>query len=215
MQVWISVGKVKNWETAISGNIWGVKPTQKNLWEKLQKGDLLLFYATSPIKGVIGIAKVENKFKQDKPLWEEERKKNQAIWPYRYDFKVEFVLPRIDWESKKVSTEGAKINRMAGLSSVKDKETVKSLLQKMDQTWNTELVKLLEEIPIKIPKKEEVNLHDQIKGMLLELGKIEGYIAEKEYAFPDTGERLDVVWRRVAASVPTYVFEVQTSGNLE
>jgi predicted RNA-binding protein len=96
MQVWISVGKVKNWETAISGNIWGVKPTQKNLWEKLQKGDLLLFYATSPIKGVIGIGKVENKFKQDKPLWEEERKKNQAIWPYRYDFKVEFVLPRID-----------------------------------------------------------------------------------------------------------------------
>jgi hypothetical protein len=103
---------------------------------------------------------------------------------------------------------------MAGLSSVKDKETVKSLLQKMDQTWNTELVKLLEEIPIKIPKKEEVNLHDQIKGMLLELGKIEGYIAEKEYAFPDTGERLDVVWRRVAASVPTYVFEVQIGGNL-
>lgn len=84
----------------------------------------------------------------------------------------------------------------------------------MDQTWNTELAKLVEEIPTKILKKEEVNLHDQIKGMLLELGKIEGYIAEKEYVFPDTGERLDVVWRRVAASVPTYVFEVQIGGNL-
>ena len=66
----------------------------------------MLFYATSPISGVIGIAKVENKFKQDKPLWAEEREKNQVIWPYRYDFKVEFVLPRMDWESKKVSTAG-------------------------------------------------------------------------------------------------------------
>jgi predicted RNA-binding protein with PUA-like domain len=214
MQVWISVGIVKNWETAISENIWGVKETQKNIWEKLQKGDLLLFYATSPISGVIGIAKVENKFKQDKPLWAEEREKNQVIWPYRYDFKVEFVLPRMDWESKKVSTAGVKVNIMAGLSSVKDKETVKLLLQKMDQSWNTELAKLVEEIPTKIIKKEEVNLHDQMKEMLLELGKIEGYIAEKEYIFPDTGERLDVVWRRVAASVPTYVFEVQIGGNL-
>jgi len=174
----------------------------------------LLFYATSPISGVIGIAKVENKFKQDKPLWAEEREKNQVIWPYRYDFKVEFVLPRMDWESKKVSTAGVKVNIMAGLSSVKDKETVKLLLQKMDQSWNTELAKLVEEIPTKIIKKEEVNLHDQMKEMLLELGKIEGYIAEKEYIFPDTGERLDVVWRRVAASVPIYVFEVQIGGNL-
>lgn len=87
------------------------------------------------------------------------------------------------------------------------------LLQKMDQTWNTESAKLVKEIPTKILKKE-VNLHDQMKEMLLELGKMENYIAEKEYVFPDIGERLDVVWRRVAASVPTYVFEVQIGGNL-
>jgi ABC-type cobalamin transport system ATPase subunit len=28
------------------------------------------------------------------------------------------------------------------------------------------------------------------------------------------GERLDVVWRRIAASVPTYAFEIQIGGNL-
>lgn len=210
MQVWVSTGTAENWETAISGNIWGVRVGLKNLWEKLQKGDLLLFYATSPISGIIGIARIENKFKQDKPLWAEELKKNQVIWPYRYDFKVEFVLPRMDWESRKVRSRVFR----AGLNPIKDKEKAKLLLQQMDQTWNTEVSELVEEIPTKIPKKEEVNLHDQMKEMLLELGKIEGYIAEKEYIFPDTGERLDVVWRRVAASVPTYVFEVQIGGNL-
>jgi len=212
MQVWISTGTPENWETAISGNIWGVQESLKHTWEKLQKGDLLFFYASKPIKGIIGVARIENKFKQDKPLWAQELKENKVIWPYRFDFKVEFLLPRSNWESRQVGTVGLKVKIIAGLSPIKDKETVKLLLEKMDQTWNTELAKL-EEIPTKIPKKE-VNLHDQMKEMLLELGKIEDYIAEKEYAFPDTGERLDVVWRRVAASVPTYVFEVQIGGNL-
>jgi len=214
MQIWISVGTIENWKTAISGNVWGVKETHKGIWEKLQKNDLLLFYITSPVSGIVGIAKIENKIKQDKPLWPEELEKNQVIWPYRFDFKVEYALPITDWEIKKVSITGLKVKIMAGLSPVKDKDTIKHVFQKMDQTWNTELVKLLEEIPIRILKKEEVNLHDQIKGMLLELGKIEGYIAEKEHVFPDTGERLDVVWKRVQASVPTYVFEVQIGGNL-
>lgn len=214
MQVWISTGKPENWETAISGNIWGVNESLRHTWEKLQKGDLLFFYATKPIKGIIGVARIENKFKQDRPLWAQELKENKVIWPYRFDFKVEFLLPRLNWESRQVGTVGLKVKIIAGLSPIKDKEAVKLLLQKMDQAWNTEFVKLVEKIPKKPLKKEEVNLHDQIKEMLIDLGKIEGYIAEKEYVFTDTGERLDVVWRRVAASVPTYVFEVQIGGNL-
>ena len=213
MQVWISTGTPENWETAISGSIWGVREKLKHAWERLQKGDILFFYASAPVKGIIGVGRIENKFKQDKPLWAEELKQNKVIWPYRYDFKVEFALPRAEWETKRVGVVGFPI--MAGLNSVKDIGATKSLLQKMDETWNTELTNLLEEKPvIKIPLKKEVDLHSQIKEKLLELGRIEKYIAEKEYVIPDLGERLDVVWRRVAASVPTYVFEVQIGGNL-
>jgi len=213
MQVWISTGTAENWETAILGNIWGVRESLKHAWDKLQKGDLLFFYATAPIKGIIGVARIENKFKQDKPLWAQELKENKVIWPYRYDFKVEFALSRAEWETKKVGVVGLPI--MAGLNSVKDMEAIKPLLQKIDAAWNTELSNLLEKVPVvKVPVKKEVNLHDEIKEKLLELGKIEGYIVEKEYQIPDLGERLDVVWRRVAGSVPTYVFEVQIGGNL-
>jgi hypothetical protein len=213
MRAWISVGPAEYWETAISGNIWGVREGLKHTWEKLQKGDLLFFYATVPIKGIIGVAKIENKFKQDKPLWPQELKENKVIWPYRYDFKVEFALSRAEWETKKIPAIGLPI--MAGLNSVKDLETTKLLLQKIDGIWNTDLVALLEKVPpAKVPAKKEVNVHDEIKEKLLELGKIEGYIVEKEYVIPDLGERLDVVWRRVVASVPTYVFEVQIGGNV-
>jgi len=213
MGVWISVGTPENWETAISGNIWGVVEGLKSTWEKLQKGDILLFYATSPIKGVIGVGRIKNKFKQDKPLWAKEIKENRVIWPYRYDFEVEFLLPRSDWENKKVSITGLNVNIRSGLNFIKDREAVKILLQRMDEAWNTELIRLVEEIPEKVPLKK-VSIHDEIKEKLLELGKIEGYIAEKEYVIPDLGERLDVVWRRVAASVPTYAFEIQIGGNL-
>jgi hypothetical protein len=213
MKAWISVGTPENWETAIAGNIWGVVEGLKSTWEKLQKGDILLFYATFPIKGIIGVGRIKNKFKQDKPLWAKEIKENRVIWPYRYDFEVEFLLPRTDWESKKVSITGLNVNIRSGLNPIKDREAVKILLQRMDEAWNTELIRLVEEIPEKVPAKK-VNIHDEIKEKLLELGRIEGYIAEKEYVIPDLSERLDVVWRRVVASVPTYAFEIQIGGNL-
>jgi len=213
MKVWVSVGTPESWETSISWNIWGVTEELKSVWDKLQKGDLLLFYATSPIKGIIGVGKVKNKFRQDKPLWTKEIEENKVIWPYRYEFEVEFALPRNEWENKKVHIMGLNIKVRAGLSPIKDKKKIKLLLQKMDEMWNTELIKLVEEIQEKIPSRK-LSTHDEIKEKLLELGRIEGYVAEKEYPIPDLGERLDVVWRRVAASVPTYAFEIQIGGNL-
>ncbi len=216
MQVWISIGTPENWRTALSENVWGIVEGLKNLWEKLQKGDLLLCYATSPVKGIIAVVRIENKFKQDKPLWERELRENRVIWPYRYDFKVEFALPPTDWPTKRVSTSGLNINIRAGLNSIKDKEAIKLVFERIDQVWNTKLSKLLEEVPVKPLVKKEIakNLHDEIKEKLLELGRIERFIVEKEYPIQDLGERVDVVWRRVVASVPTYVFEIQIGGNL-
>jgi len=79
MKIWICVGKPRNWEIALSGNIWGVAEELKSLWGILEKDDVLLFYATSPIRGIIGVGRVRNKFKQDKPLWPAEIKENKVI----------------------------------------------------------------------------------------------------------------------------------------
>jgi len=49
-----------------------------------------------------------------------------------------------------------------------------------------------------------------IKKALVQIGRLQKFIAEEEYAF-DIG-KLDVVWRRVELSVPTYVFEVNVGG---
>ncbi|MCK4293232.1 MAG: hypothetical protein KAY65_08545 [Planctomycetes bacterium] len=54
--------------------------------------------------------------------------------------------------------------------------------------------------------------HTRIQEMIFEIGKLNRLISEKEY--PMENERLDVVWRRVERSAPTYVFEVQIGGDL-
>jgi hypothetical protein len=156
----------------------GVKERLQSLWKTLQKEDLLLFYAISPIKGIIGVGVVKNKFKQDKPLWPEEIKENKAIWPYRYEFRTEFVLPRSDWETKKIDLSKLKLVIKAGLNPVENKQKIEQIFQEMDKLWNTELIKLIEESPQKLPQKE-VSTHKEIKEKLLELGRIEGYITEK------------------------------------
>ena len=61
---------------------------------------------------------------------------------------------------------------------------------------------------------ERVPEHSRIKELLIKLGKLSGYIVEQEYPFSDIKERLDVVWRRVVASVPTFVFEVHIGGSM-
>ena len=67
--------------------------------------------------------------------------------------------------------------------------------------------------PPEPPQAEEALLsHDDLKHRLVEIGQLQGYLADEEYVF-DTG-RLDVVWRRVERSVPTYVFEIQVGGDV-
>lgn len=54
--------------------------------------------------------------------------------------------------------------------------------------------------------------HNDVIADLAEIGRIQGYISDKEYPLEST--RLDVVWRREERSVPTYVFEIQVGGDI-
>jgi methionyl-tRNA formyltransferase len=47
--------------------------------------------------------------------------------------------------------------------------------------------------------------------MILEIGQIEGKVAEVEY--PIDNLRLDVVWKTITAGNPKWAFEVQMGGN--
>jgi predicted RNA-binding protein len=218
MNYWLVVGTTQNWDTAFKhGNIWGLKKTQRHLWEGLNENDKLIFYATKPVGGIIGHGVVRTKFKQSKPLWPDELKKYEVIWPLRFEFDVDFCLPPDKWVSEKI---------------VSKELWPRSGFQLLDQTTAKKLVSLMgtaeyvskdtAPLPIAAPTTEYVGVtetegksllsHKELQTKLVEIGRLQNYLAEPEYSC-DLG-RLDVVWRRVTKSVPTYVFEIQVGGDI-
>ena len=207
MTVWVLSGNEDNWERGLNEGVWGVTEKLKSEWEKLEKNDDLIFYCSNPISGIIGHAKARNKFKQDKPLWREEVKQNRVIWPYRFDFETVYVLPRTEWKRRAVKIQlGRRVIR--GMSMIKNPTLSEQIFSKLFEEWSYSATEQRSFDMERVPE------HARIKNLLIELGKLSGYIVEQEYPFSDIKERLDVVWRRVVASVPTFVFEVQIGGSM-
>lgn len=218
MNYWLVVGTTQNWRTAFEhGNIWGLKETQHHLWESLNEKDIILFYVTRPVGGIIGHGVVHTKFKQNKPLWPYELKERKVIWPLRFEFDVNFCLPLDKWASEKTASK--ELWPRAGFQLL-SRNVAEKLISNMGTVEYA--AKDNEPLLVSEPSVEFVSVaeriektpstHDEVKEILAQIGKLQNYIAEKEYPF-DIG-RLDVVWRRVEQSVPTYVFEVQVGGDV-
>lgn len=209
MPVWLLSGNQENWERAVSGTMWGVVEKKANLWKALEKNDLLVFYCSKPVSGIIGISRVGNKFIEDEPYWSEEVAKGRVIWKYRFEFTPLYILPRHQWVDKAVRMNLGKLT-IAGITPIRDESLVRRIFENLEKQWNINI----EELQKIKTLNERISSHEEAKEFLLELGKFGGYIVEQELKLPDLNERLDVVWRRVSAGVPTYVFEVHRRGNL-
>jgi predicted RNA-binding protein len=218
MSYWLVVGSKKNWEIAFAHrNIWGLKRTQRLLWESIEEKDKIILYATQPVGGVIGYGKVRTKFVQDKPLWPDEIKNNKVIWPLRFEFDVEFCLPPKKWKDEKFISK--ELFPRAGFQKLNDSiakkiiSNVRKIEYIIPDVGLPSIAEKQAEFLTNTKQLEPVTLsHDSIQSRLIEIGQLQNYIAEKEYPF-DIG-KLDVVWRRITNSVPTYVFEIQIGGDI-
>ncbi len=201
-QYWLMVGSLEHWQVAFeNGNVWGLQAIKKRWWERITEGDGLVFYVTRPVGGAIGLGRVITKFKQDKPLWPVEIQKGEVLWPLRFEFDVEFCFPPAQWETSRLEIDSLKAIVQAGFQPLKDKARGVAL-------------QAFEELT-RLPVAEKANLtglHEELKAKIAEMGRIQKFLAEVEYPMEVT--RLDVVWRRVEKSVPTYVFEIQVGGDI-
>jgi predicted RNA-binding protein len=215
---WLAIGKDKNWDTAFrNSNIWGLEEKNKEVWDNLARDDLLFFYVKYPLKGIIGYGTIVTVFRQDKPLWPEEIKKNQVRWPLRFEFDIEYCLPPDRWAGKSYKEEAWIKPRLSNKGfGLIDKELVSKVLEHFRALGDASEIskefatgKKVEELP---HAEIEEGTHELIKKRLVEIGKMQKFIAEPEYEMD--GTKLDVVWRRVERSAPTYAFEVQVKGNI-
>ena len=211
-QYWLVVGSPKNWQVAFeNGNLWGLKEFRemKSLWNLLEEGDKLLFYVSGKINGIVGIGKVVTKIRQTNPLWPDEIQQGSVLWPLRFEFEVEYCLNPTAWKTNcyrnvDIQLIARMVFQCAPISVVDDVRRFFDLSQE-NQTMPLMTTSATPEQDIKID-------HESAKKQIAEIGRIQGFLADME--FPIEGNRLDVVWRRVERSVPTYVFEVQVGGDI-
>jgi hypothetical protein len=208
---WIIPGSEENWRQAlISKGIWGLEEKQldKIYWLAIVPNDLVLFYVTGKVKGIVGYGVIRGKFYQDIPLWKAEIQEGRVKWPLRFEFDVEFLLPEDNWRETKIPVaRGAKFRQPLIFMERKD---IIPIINELNPNSSLETL----ERDYAIPVKEEIPspTHEDIKNLLLEIGKVQRFIATPEYKMGS--DRLDVVWRRLPESVPTYAFEVQVGGDL-
>ena len=212
-QFWLVVGSQRNWKVAFeNNNIWGLKDFRelRALWNMLRHGDGLLFYVSKPVHGIVGVGQVVTKFRQTNPLWPEEVKRNQVIWPLRFEFDIEHCLAPALWKSHKYTSDDLlHVSRM--VFQCYPIEEVNAARVALDLKPLVETAVITSTEPSFRTESAAID-HDDTKAYLLEIGRVQGYVVGQEYPLEST--RLDVVWRRVERSVPTFVFEVQIGGDI-
>ena len=211
-QYWLVVGTERNWKVAFqTNNIWGLKDFRElsALWNMLREGDGLLLYVSKPVHGIIGFGNVATKFKQTKPLWPEEIRRNEVLWPLRFEFDMEYCLPQHLWKTQRYTSHDLQlITRMVfQCYPIEEVNLARSSLGLLPITDNVQ-----EKYELLHSQIANDISHNGVIDNLAEIGQIQGFISDKEYLLEST--RLDIVWRRVERSVPTYVFEVQVGGDI-
>lgn len=220
-QFWLAVGTPENWHTAFDyGGIWGLKLSQRHYWEAITENrDIVFFYAITPVAGVVGHGIVRTKLHQPSPLWPEERTRNEVIWPLRFEFDVMSCLPAAVWAHQKVVLDELKPRVRSGFQRV-ESHMAEELLRALPASVPQGLV-LTEPIGLRARSSgtgvvstlvTTDSPHDRTQQLLAEIGRLQRFVADTEY--PLENRRLDVTWRRVQRSVPSYVFEIQVSGNV-
>jgi hypothetical protein len=234
MQSWLLIGKQINWEKALSQPIplWGLKTSSQAYFNSIKIGDLLWFYSTSPVSGVIGLGAVKDKYIDNVNLiWPEEVESNKVIWPLRFRIQVLKVLPAFRWKEDNIKINDFGLFLQTSLHLLNDGQ-VSELLDRAEKSFGdinleniyagasiapvekvSDNTNLYEEIT---EKESELN-HNNLKNQIAEIGKLQAYYSEVEYTIqlPNEKKNLDVIWKRELEGVPTYAFEIELSGMLE
>jgi len=186
------------------------KTYDRVFWLAVAPGDLLFFYVTGKAKRIVGYGTVRNRFLQDVPLWPQEVREGRALWPLRFEFDVDFLLPEENWTSSGVPLPGGGLFRQPLM--LKAPREAATILRRLSPESN--LDELLESPtpPSQTVAEPPTPTHREAQNTLVEIGRLQNYLASIEY--PLGTERLDVVWRRLPESTPTYAFEVQVGGDV-
>lgn len=242
MNHWLVIGIKENWVTTFSQPVplWGLKQKYSVLFKSMREGDILWLYVTSPIKGIIGIGQVKDKYIDVKTLiWLEELKKQFVIWPLRFRIHILKILPVDKWKTDCIKINDFNLFWQQGFQLIPS-NYLPELIKRAEKVFGSfpytyegsSIAQTSNLISSKtsigesavetgyIPVSESsvlISPHRGLQNILAEIGKLQFYYSEIEYPLEIESERksIDVVWKREINGVPTFAFEIEFSNNIE
>jgi len=235
IQNWLVIGIPKNWETAFAQPvpIWGLKPHYQAEFQALDIGDLLWFYSTSPISGIIGVGAVKDKYVDNINLvWDEELKRKEVIWPLRFRIHILKALRRAEWKTYRIKINDFNLIWQIGFQSFREEHVIELLkrsksvfriIRERDFFAGATVIQPAmvgeKQTPLYTSsvKEELITSHEGLQNQVAEIGKLQFYHSEVEYPIELPGEKknLDVVWKREIDGSPTFAFEIELSGMID
>jgi len=218
VRFWLLSGTLENWKRSLGEDehLWATRDSRvlRPIVHQVSTGDRLVFYATSPVSGIIGFGGVlSGRFTGTSPHWPDEKKAGEVLYPHRFKLAVINVLNEKEWTSKalRLDEAGLRAPIFRALNSIGE-DLFNTMVKACEQKWGLEVASKIKEWklfrPVPPPPEDE---HRKIMNMIFEIGRLKGLVVEKEY--PIDNLRIDVAWKRVAKGNPHAAFEVQIGGN--
>ena len=213
--------------------LWGLKPRYQEEFQALNNGDIVWFYVTNPVSGIIGLGMVKDKQIDNMNLiWEEELVKKEVIWPLRFRIHVLKVINRERWNEDRIRINNFNLNWQVGFQSLQEKHLAK-LTEIAKNTFNIRpeesyfsgptitqpsITEKPTDVYTPIQQVEKPTItHRYLQETIAEIGKLQFYHSQLEYPIELSGEdkNIDVVWKREISGAPTFAFEIELSGGIE
>lgn len=104
------------------GAVWGLRESGRHLryFNLVSESDVIVFYVTRPISGVVGFGKVTGKTRADSPLWPDENATGRVIWPLRINFEVGGIIPRHMWNTARIELISIRKKAQGGFQPMLD-----------------------------------------------------------------------------------------------
>jgi predicted RNA-binding protein len=214
-----------------SQKVWAVRT--KNIAEKVKTGDYVVLYVAGTESFYTIIQIVSEWIPAVHLVWADEMEENKIIYPFQA--KVELIqegvaeirnlLPRLSFVRNKqnwgVYVRGTPANMKRPIPEsdyLFIYETMKSnpFPQDIDTLFKAEVKMPIKQKQFTEKTEKETSIsefpkHNEIRDMIMEIGRLEGKIAEVEY--PIDNLRIDAVWKTITSGIPKWAFEVQMGGN--
>jgi hypothetical protein len=220
---WLLIGPQKHWEIAFSHvpAIWGLTRRYYTTYSLMGPGDVLFFYSTAPIKGLVGYGILKDKVDAAAEygrelIWPVEKKKGVPEWELRFTFTGK-IMPHGTWNRVAV-----RVYLPFYQTSILELGETEAFRYKTQLDGTQQLLPLTGQLyqginfPQNVPLigEPEPALHDNLKQKIFDIGQIQNYYPKLEYPLAHGG-RIDVVWQYAEHGVPAFAFEVELSNNFE